>query len=334
MPLQPRRAHLYDVDCAKGLVIPLVVFTHLTLRGDPAGNEWYTIIRNALGGFEMPMFMYLSGLVMFYTDSAFVTPRKYPSYLFRRGQRFMLPYIAIALAILFGKVVASHLIFVDNKPSDLITGIISMFWNTGASPASSMWYIFVMFVYCLLVPPMMWITRGRVWPLVVLGILIYPLPWPDYVFLNKIGHFFIFFILGGLAATRLKDYLAFIDTWGVAFLILFIMSLPISVTDMHWLVRTAITGTLSLPALHFLVRQPGIYRSPLLMFLGFYCFVIYLFNTIFIGVTKGVMFHIMSWDGPNFLIFAPILFLAGILGPVLLKKLVFKRRKFLDTITA
>ena len=93
-------------------------------------------------------------------------------------------------------------------------------------------------------------------------------------------------------------------------------------------------GPLSLPALHAFVRLPGIYKSRLLLFLGAYCYVIYLFNTIFIGVTKGVMFHIMSWDGPNFLIFAPILFLAGILGPVLLKRLVFKHNKFLDTMTA
>lgn len=334
LPSQPKRAHLYDIDCGKGLIIPFVVFTHLTLRGNPAGNEWYDILRTAFGNFEMPMFMYMSGFVMFYSMSAFIKPQSYPLYLCRRALRFMLPYLLIGLAILLGKVIASRFIFVDNAGGGLMDGLLSLFWNTQASPASSLWYIFVMFLFCLVVPPLLWLTRDRIWPLLVLGIIMYPLPWPGYVFLDKAGIYFVFLILGGLAAMNIERWQAFLDNRAFMLIGIFLASFVLMLVDMDPLWRMAIIGPLSLPALHAFVRLRGVYKSRLLMFLGAYCYAIYLFNTIFIGVTKGIMFHVMSWDGPNFLIFAPVLLLAGISGPVLLKKLVLKHNKFLDMMTA
>ncbi len=331
---QTVRPHLYDIDCAKGLIIPFVVFTHITLRGNPEGNDWYDVLRAAFGCFEMPVFMYLSGFVMFYSGAAFINAARYPSYLRKRAIRFMLPYILIGMGILLGKVVASHVIFVDNSPSDLGAGIAALFWNTSASPASSMWYIFVMFIYCVIVPPLLWLTKGRIWPLLLLGVLIYSLPWPGYAFLDKAGIYFVFLMLGGLAALHSEAYLAFIDRWGTVLIALFLASFLLMLVDLDALTRMAVIGPLSLPALHALVRKPGIYKSRLLMFLGAYCYAIYLFNTICIGVTKGVLFHFMSWDGPNFLIFAPLLFFAGIIGPVLFRMLILKRSRFLDRMTA
>jgi hypothetical protein len=43
---------------------------------------------------------------------------------------------------------------------------------------------------------------------------------------------------------------------------------------------------------------------------------------------------VVSWDGANFLPFAAALMLAGTLGPVLLRQLVFRRVRVLDRLTA
>ncbi len=328
------RMRLTDIDSAKGLIIPLVVFTHIVLRGDPEGNDWYAALRAAIVAFDMPIFMYLSGIVMFYSRAAMTPPEKYLGYLKKRSVRFLLPYTIMGLLVLLGKTIASGFIFVDNAPPGLGQGIRALFWNTGDSPAQSMWYIFVIYVYCLFLPPLLWLTKGRVWPLMVLGIVMYPLPWPELVFLNKIGHFFIFFMLGGMASVYLSSWQVFIDRWRSIFIVLFVCSFSLFAVDMHWLTRMAVIGAISLPALHALARMQPLLNSKLLMTLGAYCYAIYLFNTLFIGLVKGVLFHFMSWDGPNFLVFAPVLFLSGIAGPMLLKYFVFRKFRALDVMTS
>jgi hypothetical protein len=67
--------------------------------------------------------------------------------------------------------------------------------------------------------------------------------------------------------------------------------------------------------------------------IGKYVFVIYLFNTIVIGVVKGIGLKFVSWDNQNFLVYFPILFLSGVLVPILLKKYLFPSIPILDRAT-
>jgi hypothetical protein len=61
---------------------------------------------------------------------------------------------------------------------------------------------------------------------------------------------------------------------------------------------------------------------------------IYLFNTLFIGLAKGLLLRVTSWDGPHFLPVAVALVLSGTLGPVALKEALFRRSKNLDRLTS
>jgi len=56
-------------------------------------------------------------------------------------------------------------------------------------------------------------------------------------------------------------------------------------------------------------------------------------DTIAIGVVKGSLLRVWSWDGVNFLAFAPILVLAGILIPITVKRVVLSRAVVLDRMT-
>jgi len=60
---------------------------------------------------------------------------------------------------------------------------------------------------------------------------------------------------------------------------------------------------------------------------------IYLFNTLFIGLAKGMLLRVTSWDGAHFLPFAIALACAGTFGPVALKQVAFRRAKILDRLT-
>jgi hypothetical protein len=77
----------------------------------------------------------------------------------------------------------------------------------------------------------------------------------------------------------------------------------------------------------------GASGSQVLLFFGGHAFVIYLLNTILIGVTKGVMLKVLPWDGINFALFAPALMTAGLFGPILVKHLVLRHIRYLDRMT-
>ena len=69
------------------------------------------------------------------------------------------------------------------------------------------------------------------------------------------------------------------------------------------------------------------------MLLGRYSFTIYLFNTLCIGLAKGLLLVFWPWDGVNFYGFALALMGAGLAGPVGLKRYAFRRVKPLDRLT-
>jgi hypothetical protein len=94
-------------------------------------------------------------------------------------------------------------------------------------------------------------------------------------------------------------------------------------------VEPVLTGTIcalsSLAFIHGLTRTTWLDRTDALLWFGKYSFVIYLFNTLTIGLTKGVLLKVAPWDGVNFLAFFPILLISGLVGPVLLKKVLLDR---------
>lgn len=89
-------------------------------------------------------------------------------------------------------------------------------------------------------------------------------------------------------------------------------------------------GLTSISALMFFVRLPAIRDSKVLLTWGKYSFVIYLFNTLFIGLVKGVGLKVMPWDGLNFLVYFPLLAAAGMLLPMAFKKWVLAKWPPLD----
>ncbi len=332
----PAKNRLDDIDRAKGLAIVLVVVGHIVMRGGyPEGHEWFKALRDSIYLFHMPFFMYLSGLVMFYArSSGHVTLAQYPDFLKKRATRLLIPFITMGLLILTGKIGAQYFMTVDGVPDNFLTGLYHLFWETQFSPAISVWYVFVLFSYCALIPPLLWISGQRLWPLFLLSCGIYLLPLPDILYLHKIGHHLPFFLLGGLAAQHLAPYQKRLDQKALWCLLAFFGGFILLFFTESWAIKYAVIGTLSMPALHGLIRMPSFKTSRTLTFLGHHAYIIYLLNTLFIGVTKGVMFHALSWNGLNFFLFLPVLLGAGLIGPILVKKWLLKHVPVLDRITA
>jgi fucose 4-O-acetylase-like acetyltransferase len=312
-----------DLDRAKGLGILLVVIGHLVARTAPAGADWYIVLKHALYHFHMPFFMYLSGYVVFLTGAARTPPSKWLGFTSRRMYRLLLPFVLFGLVILLGKLIASHFIQVDNLPDSLGQGLEGLVWNTDSSPAESVWYLIVLFALSVLTPPLLWMLRGRVAYLLALALILYVLPVPHVMYLDRVARFMSFFVMGGLAADAGKSWLDLIDRYFAAALVALLVALSLSLTVFAtWNPDVAlfVCGTLSMPALHGLVRHRYFATSSLLLTLGVYSLVIYLLNTPFIGLVKGAMLKVLPWDGANFLLYAVVLTAAGTVLPILLKR--------------
>ena len=146
----PAAERRLDLDRAKGYAILLVVVGHLVANTAPEGAEWYEPLRYALYRFHMPFFLYLSGTVAVLSGVLAAPPATGHARCARRAERLLLPFFGIGLLILGDQVVAMQVLVVDNPPDGLWGGLVDLFWDTGHSPATSVWYLLVLFL-CTLV---------------------------------------------------------------------------------------------------------------------------------------------------------------------------------------
>jgi fucose 4-O-acetylase-like acetyltransferase len=325
-----------DIDRVKGFAILLVVFGHLVARADPFGVGWYEPLRRAVYAFHMPLFLYLSGLVAVLSGMALAPRAAWPGVVRARARRLLMPFFAMGALVVLGKSLAARVMVVDNVPASPLSGLAHLLWHTADSPALSIWYLFVLF--CVSLFSMVWLG-GKVARLpALLGflLLLYALPLPAYAYLDRIGTYAVFFGLGLWAGFLGPRWDAFIDRFWPGLLLLLLVCLGgIVVFGDNWPEKLTLlpVGALSLPAIHGWLRRWRETSARAFIFLGRYSFMIYLFNTLFIGLTKGVLLHLWSWNGANFMPFAAVLMLTGTLGPVALKRAVLRRSKTLDRLT-
>jgi len=187
----------------------------------------------------------------------------------------------------------------------------------------------------------MWVLRGRAALLLALALILYSLlfvlPIPHVMYLDRIVRFMAFFAMGGMASDLGRSWLELIDRYYVWALLALLSVLALALTVFPgWNPDAAlfVCGTLSMPALHGLVRSRYFTTSSILLTLGTYSFVIYLLNTPFIGLVKGAMLKVLPWDGVNFLLYVPVLTVAGTVLPILVRRYLLNRVPALYRMTA
>ncbi|HKM61595.1 MAG TPA: acyltransferase family protein [Acidisphaera sp.] len=201
-------------------------------------------------------------------------------------------------------------------------------WDTARSPALSVWYLAVLFVYAAALPGLLRATGGRLAPVAALAVLLFVAPLPAVAYLDRVGTYFVFFVAGVAGARGGEAWRRFLDRWSGVSLAAFGLALLAMQCGVFgdasalgwpgWPYKAYLLGfgLLSIPALHGLVRSPLLYRSGLLLRLGGDCLAIYLLNTLMIGAAKAAILSVVPWDGANFLPVSMLLMAAGLSGPV------------------
>jgi fucose 4-O-acetylase-like acetyltransferase len=319
---------LPDVERAKGLAILLVVFGHVVARDAPAGNAWYLLAKQAVYSFHMAFFMFLSGFVFFLRAVPAASSHEFAVFVRKRFMRLMPAYFLFAGIVFLGKWGAESFMHVDN-PVTGFNQLIGIALYPMQSVSAFLWYIYVLFLFSVVGLALLTVGKGRIWPIVIVGLVLLWMPGIPFLGLGQFTKYFLFFALGGLVATSWDSYTRWLDHYWLWTFVLFSLLLLSGYSPEAWI----IPGLLSIPALHGFCRRV-LPESRLLMFVGSLTFSIYLMNTMAMGLIKAILLKFTSWDGPVFVyLFFPALLLSGVLIPIFAKRVVFPRIPWLDRIT-
>lgn len=322
LPAPSRAPRRLDLDALRGVAIFLVVVGHAVSREVPAGNEWYAVLKDLIYRFHMPLFMALTGITFGLSLPAFRSWAEVRDYSWRRCVRLAVPYFAFGLLIIAGKLAASHVMHVDNLPSGSLDDVAELLLVPARSAAGFLWFIYVLAIYLLLLPAVLFVLRRRPLALFVASLGLAALPWPEAFMLDRVMAYLPFFCGGVLLCLR-RDWWSPVPTaigWTGVLLFCALLASAYTVATPHWLV-----GAVSLPALLTLVQR---LHEPVRRFwamVGSHSMSIYLMNTILIGLAKGLMLKLHPWDGPAFLFFFPVLVTAGCGLPIVIKRLADRR---------
>lgn len=327
------RKRFDDVDRAKGLAIFLVVLGHIVAGDLPAGNDWFGTVVHVIYLFHMPFFMYLSGFVMFYSFRPPQSTTQYLEYVGRKFFRIAPAFVLFGCIILTGKILADTYLHVDNMPQGWLPGIIDILIIPGESAAKGLWFVYVLFELYVIFPVLLLLARNEPLWLIPVGFLVHLLPATSYLALDSLLEYVLYFAVGCAVASRHEQLLSLFDRLLPVALPCFIAAFFLGSVGLEYEQTKLITGCLSIPVVHALVRRAPMSEWGVLATWGTLSFSIYLMNTIAIGFTKGLILQFSGWDGLHFLWVAPLLLGAGLFLPIFAKRVIFPWIPPLDRIT-
>lgn len=309
------------IEIVKGFAITCVVAAHLIKFGTLEVPQWYAVFKQKIYLFHMPLFMVMSGYVFFkasYQERALLSFR---TFVTQRCDRLLTPFFGVALLVLSAKTAAARLMYVDAAPESFLTGAIQVFWGTDDSPVFTIWYLWVLCILSILTP-LLWKAATRKIELLLLGACaLYFFRPPDIFYANRICEFMIFFMAGGFAA-KIK----FLEKSFPASIIFFV---TLAFGASLWafdergagLLTCGLLGSMAAPMI--LKRMPQAIQSAL-KFLGEHSMAIYLLNVFAIGAAKGIYLKAFGYTSHDFYTLSIILFIAGLLAPILSLKIIKK----------
>jgi peptidoglycan/LPS O-acetylase OafA/YrhL len=330
------RRRLYEVDLVTAIAISLVVVGHVVAREPPEGNQWYVDLKNGIYLFHMPLFMFCSGLVFQHTQRRVDTWHRWGTWSADKFRRLAPGFLLIGIAVTVGKLVASDIIYVDNVETNLTQGFVNLLVDPLQSAGTSVWYIYVLLQFYLVVPLLLWATHQRVGAVLGLGAVLYVFSvlftLPSLFLVNRFFEYLLFFALGMFALAIYDRSIAWVHAYRYVLLIVFVGSFVVISYVPDDLDKLTVSLA-SIPAMFAIVTMASSSLRDPLFFIASYTFTIYLFNTITIGVAKGGLLQVFSWDGRGFLLFFPILLIAGLFGPIAAHRYVLTRVPIVGEIT-
>lgn len=185
---------LIFLDIAKAICIILVVIGHYHPENSP---EWYTMVREFIYSFHMPLFMFASGYIYIATKREHET---YKGFIVKKVKRLMVPYLVTSILVISLKLITQGDAYVANPVT--LSSYAKMFYLPEAG--AFLWFIWALW-WMFVVVPLFKTPKSRLALFVISIVLAYlPLHLTNLFCLNQFKGMFVYFMLGVIAFER-KD---------------------------------------------------------------------------------------------------------------------------------
>ncbi|MEL6640181.1 MAG: acyltransferase family protein [Pseudomonadota bacterium] len=310
-----KKPFLSEIQIAQGIGITLVVAGHLLANANQ-GPVWYADLKRLIYQFHMPFFMYLSGFTFMWVRAG-KAGQSTLSYVQGRMVRLIVPFFMFGILIVVAKQIALTYVTVANPPDSWLDGFTTLFINTESSPARSIWYIFALFVMSVATFALGLLNRTGLLILLGVSVVMHLTDVPDILYLNRVFYFYLFFVVGMIAAENYDRLKGFLQQTGIYWLALFtavLLGLWMwgRITDQSKLLG----GLCALPALHYAALKAYGAGARLFTALGALSFPIYLMNTLAIGAFNAAYVIVFSDVNNMFLVYLAGAMVVGTLLPI------------------
>jgi fucose 4-O-acetylase-like acetyltransferase len=326
-----KQRYLY-IDRTKGLAILLVVIGHLIARAPPPGDgaEWYLHLKHAIYAFHMPLFMAVSGLVYGLGWKPRPTVAADLADGRRRAWRLFPAYLLFGLVVFFGKLAFQLLGRGVDNPVHGASDLWVLVTQPTASFCSFLWYIYALAILYLVFPLAFRAVRGWLAVLLPVTLAFWLLPTSAWFAWDRLQALSVFFVAGVLAGRHHEAAQRWLGRLWAPALVAFALLLPAASGNA---VAAQGAAALSVIALPGLMRATERWPLGLFELMGRYTLVIYLTNTIFIGLVRLASVRLGLWSGAHFALVATAMTLAALAGAIALKRWLLPRVPALDRIT-
>jgi len=304
---------LFDIKISTGIAIILVVIGHLASRGQ-VGIEFYIKLKSIIYKFHMPLFLFLSGYIAYYTYPVIKSIKEYSSYVKKKFIRLFPAYIIMSFVFYVGK-------YSFGQTSGLKEGIIDILFYPANSNSGFLWYIYVLFLFNLSMPVIDYFIKNKFIIFFAISFLISSYVEPtELLSLNFYFWYLPFFILGCYLSVNNETYLSILNRYGLLILILFFLWAFLEFLEVINIHKNLVSffAIFGIGYLSLII----ISRNSFLEKMGDNSFYIYLFNTMFTGAVSILLIKYFGnqYFFDMFYYFAPILVLIGIFFPIMLQK--------------
>ena len=320
----PSMQRLISFDISKAICIILVVIGHYHPENAP---EWYHFINRLIYSFHMPLFMFASGYIYIATKK----PASYSTFLWKKVERLMIPYLATSIILISIKLCTQNNAHIENPVT--LSSYLKIFYLPEAG--YFLWFIWALW-WMFVIVPLFKSKTARNQLFVTSIILNYlPLTLTNIGCLQQFKSMLIYFMLGVFIYDN-KEIIAAKTRWIKKYMvcIVFVISEILFFLNTEKGLTTIIKNLVSFTGIWVIMllsttisRQIKFKKTNWLLSIAASSYIIYLFHTTFEGLAKAICYK-LPFDNTLWYIFiieAIIIILCGIICPVLLYKYILQR---------
>lgn len=313
---------LYDIKVATGLAITLVVIGHLASRGQD-GIEYYVSLKKVIYKFHMPLFLSLSGYVAYYTYKPINSIESYRLFVKKKFKRLFPAYLILSLVFLGGKAILA-------QELGVVKGVVNILFYPSLSTSGFLWYIYVLFLYYLTLPLIDYLLKKSFFLLFTTSLIISTFVKITQLFSLDLYFWYLpFFIFGAFLSTKREAFNVLLKRYGLVFLVLFLIWGVLEFFEVVSIHKNIVGFFGVVGVLYF--TSIIIKRSTFVENIGDNSFFIYLFNSMFIGAFTFVLTLVVGKETfyNIFYYVMPFMIVLGLLGPIILQRMIISKVPFL-----